>query len=369
VEEDDVIRWPHHRKIIAQIISGELTKLGTSDVAKVNDFIELYSAPPLSTGRNHAHSFPEPDALRVIIRVTKFEKGEGEAPSFVHWKNFVEKSEPDPSRDGEEIERVILRALNDIGGDAGVFTPSKILAEATGIPVQGVEDHLELLAEQKKVEYVVSSTGSAAYMKPKGRIYLKEVAMATKQSIPTPRLAILLTWSGSTSHNIATVFHTWLPSVIPGTQPWISDEDIAKGMKWFPVLMEQLSKTDFSIVFVTAENVRSPWIYFEVGGIAREVKHGIVCPYLVGVDGQQISSGPLGQFQWTEATRADTLKLIKSINNALKDQAHDEQSLKSKFKDQWPKLERQISRVLESSAQVEGEVDEVEPSIEQRRNP
>jgi predicted nucleotide-binding protein len=156
-------------------------------VAKVNDFIELYSAPPLSTGRNHAHSFPEPDPLRVIIRVTKFEKGEGTDPNFIYWKNFVEKSEPDPSRDGDENEHVILRAINDIGADAGVFTPSEILAEATGIPVQDVKDHLELLAEQGKVKFVVTSTGSAAYMQPRGRLYLKEVAMAKKQSKSAPR--------------------------------------------------------------------------------------------------------------------------------------------------------------------------------------
>ena len=82
MEDKYMVRWPHHRKIVEQIISGEIKNLGTHDEAKANDYIELFSAPPFATGRNGVHGTPEPDAKRVIVRVTKFEKGEGRKSEF-----------------------------------------------------------------------------------------------------------------------------------------------------------------------------------------------------------------------------------------------------------------------------------------------
>jgi hypothetical protein len=369
MDGDYMLRWPHDRAIIEQIISGETKRLGTYDEAKINDYIELFSAPPLTTGRNGVHSFPEQDALRVIIRVSKFEKGERPTPNLVYWTNFVEKREPDDSRGTEDNKRLILAALNKIGKGEDDFVPAKILAEATGIPPQEVDDHFAILDKDEMVEcmaFTAGTVGTVVSMKAKGRFYLREVAKASRQTTPVPELRILLTWSGSASHEIALFFHTWLPAVLPGTKPWISDEDIAKGKRWFQELMEQLSKLETSIVFVTPENVKSPWVYFEVGVIAREVKRGTVYPYLVGLDGQQISSGPLGQFQWTKATKKDTWKLIKVINGEFIGQSHDEQLLESRFNEQWPALERQINHILETSVPIEDEILEVERPIEQQ---
>jgi len=123
----------------------------------------------------------------------------------------------------------------------------------------------------------------------------------------------ILTWSGSTSHGIASFFRDWLTDVLPGIKPWISSEDIAKGNKWFPELMGQLSKTAVSIPFVTPENVRSPWVYYEVGAVAAKIEECIICPYLVGVEPKHVRETPLGQFQCTSADEHDTFRLIHSI--------------------------------------------------------
>jgi hypothetical protein len=176
---------------------------------------------------------------------------------------------------------------------------------------------------------------------------------------------ILLTWSGVESHEIAAFFRKWLPEVLPGTQPWISSADIAKGRKWFDELMGQLEKTRVSLTFVTPGNVRSPWVYYEVGAIAAKIGGGIVCPYLVGVEGKHVKDTPLGQFQWTEANKADTWKMIQSINEGLAT-GHSETVLEGNFNSQWPKLKRQIDKVLETLAPVEDEVTDVDPSIEER---
>lgn len=176
----------------------------------------------------------------------------------------------------------------------------------------------------------------------------------------------LLTWSGGASHEIATFFHSWLPTVLPGIKPWISDQDIAKGKKWFPELTAQLDKSHVSITFITPENVRSPWVYYEVGFIAAKLESGFVCPYIMGVDSKLVKDTPLGQFQWTLAEKDDTWKLIKSINGYMEERRHDETLIEAKFNAQWTKLKRQIDKVVDSLGEVEKEVTETEFSIEEQ---
>ena len=175
-----------------------------------------------------------------------------------------------------------------------------------------------------------------------------------------------LTWSGTTSHEIASFFRGWLTEVLPGLQPWISSEDIAKGKKWFPELMGQLGKTSVSITFITPENVRSPWIYYEAGVIAAKDEECIICPYLVGVAPNQVRDTPLGQFQCTSSDKDDTFRLIRSINETLGDARHDEQLLTANFNTRWPKLERRIERTLRTMLPIRDNVVAVEPSIEQQ---
>jgi hypothetical protein len=96
------------------------------------------------------------------------------------------------------------------------------------------------------------------------------------------------------------------------------------------------------------------------------MEDGVVCPYLVGVEHSHVKDTPLGQFQWTEANKADTWKLIRSVNQQLGDKAHQVQLLEGNFNAQWPKLKRQIDRVIEALAAVEEDVVEVERSIEEQ---
>jgi hypothetical protein len=184
VEGDYMLRWPHHREVIERILSRDLKKLGVYEEAKPGECIELFSSAPLSAGRNGTHGTPEPDALKVIIRVSKYEKSE-HGPHFVYWDFFVQKSDPDADRSGEDEQYEILRALHEIGGDGGAFTPAEILAEATGIPVQDLADHLELLEESGKVR-IARSMGKrpAAYMEARGRLFLREAAMPKMKSNP-----------------------------------------------------------------------------------------------------------------------------------------------------------------------------------------
>jgi hypothetical protein len=173
----------------------------------------------------------------------------------------------------------------------------------------------------------------------------------TALTVPESRsssMDTVLTWSGEVSHVVASFFRSWLTEVLPGIEPWISSEDIAKGKKWFPELMGQLSKAGISITFVTPENIRSPWVYYEVGAIAAKNEGGIICPYLIGVEPSQVRDTPLGQFQCTAADPIDTFRLISSINDKLGAGRHNERLLKANFDARWPEL----VQVLEQATRV-----------------
>jgi hypothetical protein len=46
---------------------------------------------------------------------------------------------------------------------------------------------------------------------------------------------ILLGWSKKRSHDMAEVLHEWLPKVLPGVQPWMSEKD-SSGLQLQPRL-------------------------------------------------------------------------------------------------------------------------------------
>lgn len=152
---------------------------------------------------------------------------------------------------------------------------------------------------------------------------------------------VVISWSKPTSRGVASSLHVWLPKVLPGIQPWMSEEDIAKGKAWFSMLQNALGQARHCIICVTRENVRSEWLYYEAGVIAAKGDGVLICPYLVGVDAGELSGGPLGQFQCTVATKDDTHRLVQSLNLAL-DKTHDAELLAVNFQSKWPELEKAI---------------------------
>ena len=157
---------------------------------------------------------------------------------------------------------------------------------------------------------------------------------------------VLISWSKKQSREMASVFHDWLPKVVPGLRPWMSSKDIDKGKQWFSELQDFLGEATSCVICVTSENVRSPWIYYETGAIAAKKQDVLVCPYLVGIGTSMIADGPLAQFQCTEATKEDTLALIRSLNKALAN-PHDEELLCGNFENKWPEFEQELTRILE----------------------
>jgi len=161
---------------------------------------------------------------------------------------------------------------------------------------------------------------------------------------------------------MASVFCGWLPKVVPGLKPWMSTKDIDKGKPWFSELQNVLGQATSCIICVTSENVRSPWIYYETGAVAAKKEDVLVCPYLVGIGVSMIADGPLAQYQCTEATKDDTLALIRSLNKAIAT-PHDERLLCGNFETNWPEFGQELTRIVEMESAAPDDFVETEADL------
>lgn len=155
---------------------------------------------------------------------------------------------------------------------------------------------------------------------------------------------VFISWSGERSLHVAEALRDWLPKVIQSVKPWISANDIEKGARWATDIAEQLQKSRFGIICLTAENLDSRWLNFEAGAISKTVSSARLCPYLLDIESTGVE-GPLAQFQATRATRDETLRMLEAINSSFDIQPLTPTQLTEAFDDQWPKLEQKLKSV------------------------
>lgn len=151
---------------------------------------------------------------------------------------------------------------------------------------------------------------------------------------------VFIGWSGDRSKQAALALRNWLPKVIQAVTPWMSEWDIKAGARWLVELLEQLEKTNFGIIALTSDNIREPWIHFEAGALAKQVKESKVCPYLIDITDKSAVAGPLAQFQIKRANQVDTLSLLKDINQGLGNDKLSDVVLTETFELWWPDLEK-----------------------------
>ncbi len=157
-------------------------------------------------------------------------------------------------------------------------------------------------------------------------------------------MKIFISWSGEPSKAVATALRGWLPKVIQSVKPWMSERDIPKGTRWSDRINEQLADVKTGIVCLTPDNLGAPWILFESGAMAKSLDEAYVCPYLFRLEPSAVE-WPLAQFNLTKAEKADTLKLLMTINSALGDQKFNQNVLEEVFEKFWPDLDRELSAI------------------------
>jgi len=174
------------------------------------------------------------------------------------------------------------------------------------------------------------------------------------------RLRVFISFSKPKSKILAEALKEWLPRVLQSVDPLIS-ESIDKGSAWPEGLDEKLKAAEVGIFCFTTENLYQPWIHFEAGALYMKLGLQRVCPYLLDVDYSEVP-WPLARFQATKTTKAETRKLLATVNEALAEGGLKDPVLDETFEMWWPKLEnsiREAQKLKVESKPAKKAVDEV----------
>ncbi len=148
-------------------------------------------------------------------------------------------------------------------------------------------------------------------------------------------MKIFISWSGNQSQAIGKALSDWIPNVLQSVEPWISTENLKKGMRWAEELFKVLENSRVGIFCLTQSNVTSPWIAFEAAACSTKVA-GKVYTLLYGLQSADIT-GPLIAFNHTLLEKDDVFRLMRDLNSELDIPLKDEQ-LKNAFEMWWPQL-------------------------------
>lgn len=125
----------------------------------------------------------------------------------------------------------------------------------------------------------------------------------------------------------------------------MSQEDIAAGSRWLSEIQTELSRSSLGIICITPENQASPWLLFEAGALSKALAHSNVCPLLLDLVPSHLS-GPLSQFQASEANKEGIERIVASLNKSLGDAGIAADDVHEIVEVWWPRLEQQIGEAF-----------------------
>ena len=73
-----------------------------------------------------------------------------------------------------EIRHLILQTIQNNQPNSGISVQDSVIAEKTGLSVQEVQDHLDVLEEKKNVQLAITTGGHGAWLTRQGRLGLQE---------------------------------------------------------------------------------------------------------------------------------------------------------------------------------------------------
>ncbi len=158
-------------------------------------------------------------------------------------------------------------------------------------------------------------------------------------------MQIFISWSGDQSRAVAVALREWLPYVLPTLKVWMSDIDIERGARWNSSISRALDESQIGIICLTAINLGTPWLLFEAGAHSKALTSPLICTYLIGIRSTEVT-GPLSQFQATNANQDETKRLVLTINAASGADALPHDRLAKMFDTWWPDLERSLNASL-----------------------
>nr|MDJ0646028.1 TIR domain-containing protein [Flavobacteriaceae bacterium] len=177
-------------------------------------------------------------------------------------------------------------------------------------------------------------------------------------------MKVFLSWSGQTSHKVATILRDWIPSVIQSVVPYVSSEDIDKGTRWSTDIAKELEDSAFGILCVTKDNLTAPWLTFEAGALSKKLEKSYVSPFLFDIKRAEID-GPILQFQSTIYEKEDIKKLLKTINKACGEDKLTDERFEKAFEVWYPNLEKELKDLKKSAKSEEPKGEEKTESFNQ----
>jgi len=166
-------------------------------------------------------------------------------------------------------------------------------------------------------------------------------------------MKVFLSWSEERSRLAAEAFKSWIEEVLQCVEPWMSP-DIDKGANWPSELSDRLETTYVGVVFLTRDNLSSPWLHFELGALAK-TKSGRPCIVLVDVPPTDVK-GPLSLYQHTRCNEDDIRRLVQNLRTWAEDDGGKvipATALDTLFRRSWPALEQSLEAVRKTSKTVE----------------
>jgi uncharacterized protein YjbI with pentapeptide repeats len=174
-------------------------------------------------------------------------------------------------------------------------------------------------------------------------------------------MKIFISWSGIQSQKIAQELQKWIPQVINSVIPYVTSESIKKGERWPNQIFKELEDSNFGLVCLNKDNLKSPWILFEAGAISKNKDSKLICLLFDGLNQNEVEK-PLSFFQNTEFNKEDYLKLMLSINESLDDKKLSDNLLTNSFDVWWPKLESKIKAIIQEHRSPLPNVKDYNPS-------
>ena len=162
---------------------------------------------------------------------------------------------------------------------------------------------------------------------------------------------VFLSWSGRRSKAVAEGLADWLPNVFQGLKVWMSDKDIGAGERWSLELTKALESSNFGIVCLTPENLKSEWLLFEAGALSKAIDAARVVPYMFDLKTTDVAP-PLSQFKAVDATKPGTLFLTRGLRDAIGSPI-DVHQIANVFEKWWPDLKSALDGIPRDSQKAQ----------------
>ncbi|MCZ4275310.1 toll/interleukin-1 receptor domain-containing protein [Rhodococcoides yunnanense] len=177
--------------------------------------------------------------------------------------------------------------------------------------------------------------------------------------LQSQKLKIFISWSGTTSENVAKVWHSLIKECFDNSKPFMSQFDIELGTRGLNTIANELKGTVFGLVIVTKANQQSQWLHYESGALTKDFDNPLtkLIPVLVGFDSPGDLSGPLAAFQSTLLNYESVVRILTQIQKAIGDDLSDLSTALLRLERAWAaEYERKFA---------EASVDESEPVAKQ----